>query len=50
MANKKKICSKRALSRGPSVTSCFDFEINDDDFEELKRGFVVSVLLAEDPQ
>ena len=40
MASKKKIPSKRAFSVAPSVTSRFDFDWKDKDFEELKRGFV----------
>ena len=40
MASKKKIPSKRAFSVGPSVTSRFDLDWKDEDFEELKQGFV----------
>ena len=36
MASKKKIPSKHAFSKGPSVTSHFDFDWKDKDFEELK--------------
>jgi hypothetical protein len=42
MASKKTIPSKRAPSGGPSATSRFDFDWKDEDFEDLKRGFVPS--------
>ena len=47
MASKKKIPSKRCFSGGPSVTSHFDFKMNDDDFEELKRGFVPPITVTD---